>query len=93
MFAGLRGPGTGEEKVGGFEVKVKLEEGWAFVSGIGFTSKKAHFIQKDGRSLCGRYAWFGEVWEGPQDFGLEHSRDYCKSCIRKLTKRRREWRK
>ncbi len=59
----------------------KPKQGWAFVLGIGFATKKAHYIGEDHRSLCGRYLWFGYVEEGK-----DNSPDNCAECKRRLKK-------
>ena len=60
--------------------EMTAKEGWAFVFGAGFASKKAHYI-KDSRSLCGRYTWFGDVEQGKDE-----SPDNCAECKRRLKK-------
>ncbi|NVM20573.1 MAG: hypothetical protein HWN68_02195 [Desulfobacterales bacterium] len=60
-----------------------MSEGWAFVYGARFASKKAHYIQEDHRSLCGRY-----IWLGPVEQGNDNSPDNCKECIKRLKKLR-----
>ena len=54
-------------------------EGWAFPT---TSARKCHFIKR-GRSLCGRYGYWGEeLWA---DTG-QASPDDCKACRVKLEK-------
>ena len=52
-----------------------VKEGWAYLS----NSLKCHYF-KDGRSLCGRWAYFGNEFEQ----GNDDSSDNCKACRKKL---------
>lgn len=56
----------------------KSEEGWAWP----VNSRKAHYFV-DGRSLCGKWMYLGEVEEGN-----DYSPDNCRECIRRLEKKR-----
>jgi hypothetical protein len=49
----------------------KLAEGWGKPS----NSRKWHYFGADGRSLCAKWAYFGEIEEG-----LDDSPDNCLSC-------------
>jgi len=57
------------------------EEGWAFVHYATGVTKKAHYIRKDCRTLCGRYAWLGDVEQGNDE-----SPDNCAECKKRLRK-------
>ncbi len=54
-------------------------EFWAYPSK---NARKAH-VFKDGRSLCGKWGYFGLTGEGDQKMGEEPGRDDCKACWRK----------
>jgi hypothetical protein len=57
--------------------RIIMEEGWGWPR----ISKKWHyFINK--RSLCGRFAFFGEL-----EAGNNESPDNCADCKKRLTKR------
>lgn len=51
---------------------------WAWPS----NARKAH-VFREGRSLCGRWLFFGDQPDQPQETALEPGRDDCKSCWRK----------
>jgi hypothetical protein len=56
-----------------------FQEGWGFPG----SGRKAHYFKPDGRSLCGRWGFFGgrtEPDDGP-------SPDDCVGCRRELDKR------
>ncbi len=55
-----------------------MEEGWTWL----INSKKWHYFDKDGRSLCGRWLTFGREFEQ----GNDNSPDNCKACRRELKK-------
>lgn len=57
-----------------------MVEGWGKPKG----AKKWHYFGQDRRSLCGSYAWFGNVLLQGDDI---HP-DNCKNCERKLQKLR-----
>lgn len=74
---GARAPGRGD--VQGEAMKAKAQqpkEGW----GMPLNSRVAHFFGADKRSLCGRWAYMGELsaFEGPHP---------CIACERSLAKR------
>jgi len=52
-------------------------EGWGFP----LLSKKAHYFV-DGRALCGKWWFGGELEQGNND-----SSDNCKECVRRFKKR------
>lgn len=52
-------------------------EGWNWL----INSRKWHYFQADGRSLCGRYAILGDNADSEQ--GGEGSPDNCQACVRK----------
>lgn len=60
------------------EMNVKTLEGWGFP----LNSKKAHYFI-EGRSLCGKWFFMGELEEGNDE-----SSDNCTACKKALTKRR-----
>lgn len=49
---------------------VEIKEGWGWPG----LSRKAHYFRK-GRSLCGRWGYFGELEQGNDD-----SNDNCTAC-------------
>ena len=61
------------------EMKTTLE-GWGFP----LLSRKAHYFMR-GRSLCGKWGFFGEVEPGNDD-----SPDNCAECKKKLQKRNKK---
>ncbi|MBA7555361.1 hypothetical protein ES705_48022 [subsurface metagenome] len=55
----------------------KLKKGWGFPSG----SRKAHFFDYDGNSLCGKWMLTGKLYDK-----MHHNPDNCKDCMRKRDK-------
>jgi len=55
--------------------------GW----GWPLNSRKRHYFQKKGISLCGKWMYFGEKKEG-----FDNSDENCKPCRLKLAKLRRK---
>lgn len=61
-----------------------MTEGWTYLT----NSKVWHHFREDGRSLCGKWLYFGKA-EFEQ--GNDNSPDNCKACIKKLlTKQKKE---
>lgn len=58
----------------------KPNEGWATL----LNSKKAHYFDASGRSLCGHWLYLGNAYDANQTPG---SPDDCAACARKLAKR------
>lgn len=56
------------------------EAGWAWPG----ASRKAHYFSTSGRSLCGRWAYFGEKDENQKHGTAPQSGD-CIACWRKVT--------
>lgn len=63
---------------------LEADKGWWFPS-----SRKAHWADPDGRSLCLRWAAFGVPAAAfENDGGTRTSPDECRECRRRLDKRR-----
>lgn len=56
------------------------DHGW----GPLINSRKWHYFEKDGKSLCGKWFTFDKEFEQ----GNDHSRDNCSGCVKKLEKRK-----
>ena len=54
------------------------ERGWGLPAG----SRKWHWFESDGRSLCMRYGFYF----GPKESGTKPSRDDCSACRKILNK-------
>ena len=57
----------------------RQKTGWAQPS----NSRKNHYFMEDRRSLCGRWAFFGEL---TKDVPEDDSSNDCAACLRKLKK-------
>jgi hypothetical protein len=57
-------------------------EGWGWPP----ISRKAHYIEPDGRSLCGK---IGFAFDLPLEQGNDGSPDNCAECRRRLNRRTR----
>lgn len=64
------------------EQKQVTDKGWAF----SVNSRKAHYYDKDARSLCGRYVRLGGAGGYEPETEMK-SMDDCRGCRTKLDKR------
>lgn len=65
-------------------------EGWGSI----VNSRKAHYFDADGRSLCGRYLSFRPMWEAVQYLGPQPTKGddtgTCAACWKKRAKTENE---
>jgi len=60
---------------------MKQKPGWRWPE----RSRKAHFFGEDGRSLCGKWLFFGPLL-GTQTIGMKAGPDDCAECYRRAWK-------